>query len=299
MKIDIEKALKNVPIVSLCDKNNDTYALMEKYNICGSIKAKVSYFMIKTALKEGKLDKNKILLEASSGNTAIALAYFGKIFDIKIKIILPTNTAICKKKLITSYGAEIVEVEGITDDCIKYRDELYAQDKEKYFLPDQFTNYANFNAHYNLTGPRIEEELGTNLDFFCAGLGTSGTLLGTAKYLKQKNPNIKIIAINPIERVEGLRNFKTTKLKIPFYEEYKHLIDKVIDVSEEDIEIGLGLYLNRGYLVGLSSGAVLSGLTQYLKDKKGLKGCVIAPDGGDFYLDKVGNYVNMQNISCS
>jgi len=299
MKIDIEKALKNVPIVSLCDKNNDTYALMEKYNICGSIKAKVSYFMIKTALEDWSLDKNKILLEASSGNTAIALAYFWNIFDIDVEIVLPVNTAICKKKLITSYWAKIIEVEGITDDCIKYRDELYNKDKEKYFLPDQFTNYANFNAHYHLTWPRIEEKLWTDLDYFCAWLGTSGTLLWTAKYLKQNNPDIKIIAINPVERVEGLRNFKTTKLKIPFYEENKHLIDEVIDVSEEDIEIWLWLYLNRWYLVGLSSWAVLSWLVQYLKDKKWLKWCVIAPDWGDFYLDKVGEYVNMNNISCS
>jgi cysteine synthase len=112
------------------------------------------------------------LLEASSGNTAIALAYLGSLFAMHVQIILPKTTAHCKRRLIQSYGAEIIEIDGTTDVGIRLRDEMYAKNPEKYFLPDQFSNYANMRAHYHLTGPYIAEKLG-KIDFFVAGLGTS------------------------------------------------------------------------------------------------------------------------------
>lgn len=119
-------------------------------------------------------------------------------------------TADCKKKLIASYGAEIIEVDGVTDDAIDLRNLLYKQNPNIYFLPDQFNNIANFNSHYHLTGPHIHKKLG-QIDFFVAGMGTTGTLLGTAKYLREQNPNIKIIAINPLDRIEGIKNYRSIR----------------------------------------------------------------------------------------
>lgn len=291
----LEKLISNVPLVQLnWFYDNQVFSLLEKFNIGGSVKVKTVYQIFKEAVAKGTLDKSKIILEASSGNTAISLAYLAEIFEVQVEIILPQSTDPCKKRLIKSYGAKITEVDGITDDCIKLRDEIAAQNPGKYFLPDQFNNYANLNAHYELTGPYLEKKLG-QLDFWCAGLGTSGTLLGTAKYLKEKNPNIKIIGVNPIDKVEGLRNFKTSQTRIDFYQEYKYLIDEVIDVQfDPDAIVGVQDYLQEGYFVGISSGAILSGLKKYLADKKWLKGVVIAPDGGDYYMQTLTEVIDIK-----
>ncbi|MEF2175540.1 MAG: pyridoxal-phosphate dependent enzyme [Candidatus Absconditabacteria bacterium] len=297
MKLETEKLIINVPIVKLSNiGDNEVYVLLEKFNICGSIKVKTVYRILKQAIQEGKLKQGNTILEASSGNTAIALAYLGKCFGFPVKIVLPRSTAPCKIRLIESYGAEIVKVKGITDDCITVRDEIYKENPSKYFLPDQFSNYSNIDAHYNLTGPYIYDNI-NNLDFCVIGLGTSGTIIGTGKYLKEKNPNIKIIGINPIEKVEGLRNFKTTKMKIPFYEEYKDLIDEIIDVDfDNDSVEGIKYMLEEGYFVGISSGAIFSGLVKYLQGKSGLKGLFIAPDGGDFYIERIMKLLDNDNF---
>jgi cysteine synthase len=213
------------------------------------------------------------------------LAYFSKLFWFKVEIIAPSSTAQCKKRLIQSYWAKLIEVDGITDDCIDLRTKMHEENKWKYYLPDQFTNEANLYAHYNLTWPRIVETLWKDLDFFCAGLGTAGTVIWAWKYLKEINPNIKILAINTVEKIEWLRNFKTSKVVVPFYEENKDkIIDETIDVTQEDMKAWLNMYLTEWYSVWLSSWAILSWLSRWLKWKEGLKWVTIAPDGWDFYL---------------
>ncbi len=293
MKLDMKKMIMNVPLIDLnTNKDNEIHVLLEKFNICGSIKIKTVYWIIEDAIQKWLLTKDKTILEASSGNTAIALAYLGNAYGFKVDIILPKSTAPCKVKLIGSYGANVIKVEWITDDCIPVRDQIFTDNPDKYFLTDQFTNYNNMEAHYNLTAPYIVEKLG-KIDFFAAGLGTSGTLIGVAKYLKEINPNIKILAINPSNKVEWLRNFKTTQMDIPFYTEYKYLIDEVIDVNfEKDSVNGIRNMIWEWYFVWISSGAIYSGLQKYLKGKKWLKGVFIAPDGWDFYLDSIMKHLN-------
>ncbi len=300
MKLNIEWLLQTVPMIPIKGiRDNTVHALMEKYNITGSVKVKPVYRILKDAHEKWLLDWNKIALEASSGNTAIALAYLWNLFALQVQIILPRTTSPCKKKLIQSYGAEIIEIDGSTDIGIKLRDRMHAENPGKYFLPDQFSNYANFRAHYHLTGPYILQKLG-KIDFFIAGLWTSWTLLGAGKYLKEHLPDIKIIWINPLERIEGLRNFKATDIVIPFFEEHKWLIDEIIDVTFDPCVIsGVQEYLKEGYFVGISSGAILSGAKKYLHGKSGLKWVIVAPDGGDYYLDTLVKYLDAEDfVAC-
>ena len=297
MKLDIEWLLKTVPIIHINGiEDNTVHALLEKYNIVGSVKIKTVYRILKDAFEKWLLNTSKTILEASSGNTAIALAYLGNLFGNKVEIIIPRSISPCKKKLIAAYGASIIEIDGTTDIGIKLRDRMHAENPGKYFLPDQFSNYANFWAHYHLTWPYILEKLG-KIDFFVAGLWTSGTLLGAGKYLKEHLPDMKLIAINPLDRIEGLRNFKTTDIVIPFFEEHKWLIDEIIDVSFDPCVVhGVQAYLREWYFVGISSWAILSGTQKYLHTKSWLRGVIMAPDGGDFYLDTLIPYLDAENF---
>jgi len=284
----IEQLLQTVPIAQIRRfKDNKVYALLEKFNLCGSIKVKPVYWMLKKALERGTLREGQKILEASSGNTAIALSYMGGIFGFTVTLIVPTATGSCKKKLMRSYGAELIEVDGVTDDCIDLRNSMVETHPGKYFVPDQFNNSDNMDAHYHLTAPYIVEKLG-RIDFFIAGLGTAGTLLGTGKYLKERFPETKIIGINPLDRVEGIKNYNCVRNIGRFYEENKQLIDEIINVRfDEDVPRGLNDYLSEGYFMGISSGAILSGANKYLAGKSGLSGVIVAPDGGDYYFSEI------------
>ncbi len=284
----IEALLQTVPIAQIRQiKDNKVYTVLEKFNLCGSIKVKPVYWMLKKALERGRLSEGQEILEASSGNTAIALSYMGAIFGYPVTLIVPTETGSCKKKLMRSYGARLIEVDGVTDDCIDLRSSMVESSPDKYFVPDQFNNQDNMEAHYNLTAPYIVEKLG-EIDFFIAGLGTTGTLLGTGKYLKEHFPDVKIIGINPLDRIEGIKNYNAVRNIGKFYKDYNYLIDEIINVRfDDDVTNGLNDYLSEGYLTGISSGAILSGAKKYLRDKSGLVGVVIAPDGGDYYFSEI------------
>lgn len=286
--MNIEKLVQTVPLIDMKENDNFVRGLFEKYNITWSIKIKMIYQILKEAIEKKELDPSKILLEASSGNTAIALAYLSNLRWIKVEIVLPESTALPKKNLIKAYWAKIIEVQWVTDNAIVKRDEMVLENPNKYFVPNQFGNYANMRAHYNLTWPYILEKL-WRIDYFVAWLGTSGTIIGTAKYLKEKLPNIKIIAWNPIDKIEWLRNFKTTKVVIPFFEEYKYLIDEIIDIDYKTaIREWVKPLMGKWYFVWPSSWAnyaLTKKVASWIKWKKIV---FLAPDGGDVYLE---NYV--------
>ncbi len=297
MKLNIEKLLETVPITRLNHiEDNEVYSLLEKFNIWGAIKTKTVYWILKEAIESGKLDKSKTILEASSWNTAIALSYMANLFDFKVLLVIPESTASCKKKLIRSYWAEIIEVPWVTDDSIDYMKELYKRDPDKYFLTDQFNSYANMNAHYNLTWPYIHRNLG-KLDFFVAGMWTTGTLLWTAKYLKEQNKDIKIIWINPLNKIEWIKDYNIVRNLGKFYLEYKYLIDEMIDVTFEDsVTPWLNDYLKEWYFNGISSAAILTWAKEFLKWKKWLKWLVVAPDWGDYYFNELFGLIDDSSI---
>ena len=293
----VEAILQTVPIAPIRQiPDNTVFALLEKFNLCGSIKVKPVYWMIKNALARGTLSDGQTIMEASSGNTAIALSFLGGIFGFPVVLLVPKATGSCKKGLMRSYGAELIELDGNTDDCIDLRNRMVEESPGKYFVPDQFNNEDNMEAHYHLTGPYIAKHF-DHLDFFVAGLGTTGTILGTGKYLKERYPGIRIIAINPLDRVEGIKNYNTVRNVGSFYLKYKHLIDEVINVTfEDDVTTGLNDYLFEGYFNGMSSAAILSGTQRYLAGKKGQTGVIIAPDGGDFYFSEVFSLLDPDSI---
>ena len=284
----IEQLLQTVPIARIRQiTDNTVYTVLEKFNLCGSIKVKPVYWMIKKAIEQKRLEEGQGILEASSGNTAIALSYMGGIFGFSVRLIVPSETGSCKKKLMRSYGAELIEVDGNTDDCIDLRNSMVEHHPGKYFVPDQFNNEDNMDAHYHLTAPYLLERVG-KIDFFIAGMGTTGTLLGVGKYLKERFPKTRIIGINPLDRVEGIKNYNTVRNVGRFYEDYKHLIDEIVDVRfDDDVPSGINDYLSEGYFTGISSGAILSGAKRYLKDKSGLTGAIVSPDGGDYYFSEI------------
>lgn len=296
---NLEKMIMNVPIIKIEAKNNNViYSLMEKYNLTGSIKIKTVYWILKKALEKRLIKEGSTIIEASSGNTAIAMAYFSKIFNYNSIIVLPKSTSKCKKRLIRSYNSEIIEVDGTTDACINVRDKI-AGENPFYFVLNQFIDENNYLAHYNLTANHILSNIGSSIDYFFTGKGTAGTLIGTGLKLKESIKNVKVIAFNPIEKIEGLRNYKVSKTIIPFYEKYKNIIDEDIDVNFDDAISGIEYYINEGYFVGISSGAILKGTLDYLNSKN-LKNkiCVIiAPDGGDNYLDLILKYINPEKLS--
>lgn len=290
MNLDFEKLLKTVPLLRVNSiTDNEIYGLMEKYNVSGSIKVKAVYWMLKKAFETGELDSSKTIIESSSGNTGVALAYLSNLFWYKLQIILPTTTAESKKRLIKEYGWEVIEVVSINpDSCIKKRNEIFASNPEKYFMLDQYSNYANMMAHYELTWPHIHEKLG-KIDFIVIGLGTTGTIIGTAKYLKEVNPEIKVIAINPSTRIEWLRNHRVSKITIPFYEEYKYLIDEIYEFGNEDWAlIWVKKLAQEGIYGGYSTWANFFWAMKFLEWKKWLKWVFIAPDGIENYLDTLG-----------
>jgi len=284
----IEQLLQTVPIAKIRHiSENNVHAMLEKFNLCGSIKVKPVYWMLKKAIERGQLADGQEILEASSGNTAIALSYMGGIFGYSVKLVVPSETGSCKKKLMRSYGSELIEVDGNTDDCIDLRNSLVQRHPGKYFVPDQFNNEDNMEAHYNLTAPYILKKVG-KIDFFVAGLGTTGTILGTGKYLKEKYPDTVIVGVNPLDRIEGIKNYNTVRNVGKFYEDHKNIIDEVIDVNfYDDVPNGINDYLSEGYFNGISSGAILSGAKKYLEGKSGLTGVVVAPDGGDYYFSEI------------
>jgi len=289
--MEILDLIKNVPIIKFGYKSSEIYSLLEQFNITWSIKIKPVYWMIKSAIESGHLTKDKIILEASSWNTAIWLAYLSSFFGYRTILVIPKSTAEFKKNIIKFYGWELIETDGNTDDSIKYRDEVYAKNKDKYFLIDQFNNFWNFESHYHITGPYIYEKLG-KIDFFAAGLWTSWTILWAWMYLKEKIPNLKIIAINPIWKLEWLRNYKESPVKWAFYEKYNYIIDEVVDVSFGNDSIKwIQDYLESGYFVWPSSWAILSWTKNFLKDKKWLKWAVIAPDWWNFYAKDLIQYI--------
>jgi len=282
--MDIEKLIRTVPLFDLQDEKNQIFGLFEKYNITWSVKIKTVYRMLKNALAEGRLTSDKTILEASSWNTAISLSYLANLWWIKVEIVLPKSTSVIKKDLIKSYGGSLVEVEWITDDAIVERNKIHSMNPSKYFVPDQYSNYDNIEAHYNLTGPYLFEKL-WKLDFLFVGLWTSWTILWTAKFLKEKMPNIKIIAINPLDKIEWLRNFKTTKIHIPFFQQYKYLIDEIVDVNYEfAISNWVKPLLDKWFLVGPSSGATYAVAQKVLENFENKKSVFIAPDWWDFYI---------------
>jgi cysteine synthase B len=263
------------------------YAKLERYNPGGSVKDRPALQMIKDAEEEGLLTKDKIILDSTSGNTGIAYAMISSVKGYRLKIVLPENASQERKKIIAGFGAEIVyssPFEG-ADGAIRMAKEIYNRSPDKYFMPDQYNNPSNLKAHYLTTGPEIIEQTKGRITHFVAGVGTGGTIMGTGKALKEFNPDIRVIAIQPDDAMHGLEGLKHMESSIvPGIYNMKFPDETVYMNTEKAYDMVKKIRGLEGLAVGHSSGAAAVAALKVAKSLKEGVIVLIFPDGGDRYL---------------
>lgn len=287
----------NTPMVkinNLTGKNDATIlAKLEEYNIGGSLKDRMALYLIEDAEKRGLIDKNKILLEASSGNTGIAMSMIASVKGYKITIIIPESMSVERRKLIKAYGAELILSPGDkgTAGAVDVKNKMLAEYPEKYTNLDQFKNPANIQAHYETTGEEIWKQTKGKLDMVVISIGTAGTGVGVSRRLKEHNSNIKIVAVMPAlgAPIQGLRNPKEPN-PTQLYDE--KAFDEVIEIPKETVPathlVGRELAKKEGILSGMSSAAAMYIALQKAKElSKDKTIVVILPDTGERYLSTV------------
>lgn len=289
----ILEAIGRTPLLRLhkvtkhVSKNVEIYGKLEKYNPGGSVKDRAAYQMIRDAETSGLLTKNKIILDSTSGNTGIAYAMIGAVKGYGVKIVLPRNASTERKKIISAFGAEIVyssEFEG-SDGAIKIAREIYNENPSLYYMPDQYNNPSNWRAHYLTTGPEIIEQTRGRITHFIASVGTSGTIIGTGKALKEFNPHIKVVSIQPDDAMHGIEGLKHMESSIVPGIYDSGFPDETIFVNtERAYDLVKEITMVEGLPVGHSSGAALAGALEIAgRINEGVI-VTIFPDGGDRYL---------------
>ncbi len=288
--MSIISCIGNTPIslISKLNKNPKVklYAKLEGNNPGGSVKDRPALYMIEDAERKGLLTKDKIVLEPTSGNTGIGLAMICSAKGYKIKLVMPACVSVERRMILEAFGAEVVlspSNEG-TDGAIRLAHKIYEEEANKYFMPNQFENPANILAHYETTAPEIISQTDGEITHFVAGMGTTGTLMGVAKKLKEFNSIIRIVGVEPTEghRIQGLKNMQEAivpKIYDP------HVLDEHYYVTDEEaFETTRRLALEEGIFSGMSSGAAMY-ISLKLAERldKGVI-VVILPDRGDRYL---------------
>ncbi|MGM5482272.1 MAG: cysteine--tRNA ligase [Nanobdellota archaeon] len=290
MNNNIIELIGNTPVIKINKlnpyKNTQLFAKLEGFNPGGSIKDRVALEMIERAIESGELTNSKTIIEATSGNTGIGLAMVAAVKGFNIEIVMSEAVSLERRKILEGFGAKIIlsPAEESTDGAIKLAEEMVKKYPEKYFMPNQFNNKNNYKAHY-----KTAEELFTqipDIDYLVAGLGTTGTLMGCAKYLKEKKPNIKIIAAepNPSHTIQGLKNLQEAKVPGIYNPE---LIDEIIKVSDKQAyKYARELINKEGIFAGISSGAAISCSIEIARRNKGKKINIatILPDRAEKYL---------------
>ena len=263
------------------------YAKLEGMNPGGSVKDRPAWRMIQEGLRSKKLRPGKTILDSTSGNTGIALAMVGSVLQYPVELVMPGNVSIERKKIISAYGAKVTysdPMEG-SDGAIRLCREILATAPEKYFKPDQYFNPMNPQAHYENTGPEIYRQTSGRVTHFVAGIGTGGTVMGTGRYLKEVDPEIQVIAVEPDDALHGLEGLKhmTTSIVPGIYHEEQ--LDAKIPVSTEDAySMVYRLSQEEGLLVGQSSGAALFAALKVARKLRSGTIVTIFPDFGDKYL---------------
>ena len=296
----IEDTIGGTPLVELTKIEKEQnlkarlFGKVEFFNPAGSIKDRIAKAMIDKLEETGKIGKNTVLIEPTSGNTGIALASIGAAKGYRIKIVMPETMSEERRKLIRAYGAELILTEGSKGmkGAVQKAEELSKEIPDS-VIPGQFVNPANPEIHFRTTGPEIFRDLNGKADVLVAGVGTGGTISGTGKYLKFMNPGTEVVAVEPAgspvlsegrggpHKIQGIgAGFVPDTLDTGIY-------DRIIKVSDEDaFANGRMIGRTEGILVGISSGAALTAALQLARDPKyeGKNIVVILPDGGERYL---------------
>ncbi len=297
---NVFELIGNTPLVRLAriedefDLSSKIYAKVERFNPGGSVKDRVARQMILDGIANGEINNDTILMEATSGNTGIGIAMLGSYFGFKVIIVMPDSMSVERRRLMTAYGAEIVltpGAEGMKGAIAKVK--ALHDENPNSLIMSQFSNPSNPTAHYKTTGPEIFEALEGKVDAFVGGIGTGGTVTGVGRYLKEKNPDVFVLGVEPASSpfltkafagkhaIEGIgAGFKPDVLDLQFVDEVKPIED------EEAKECARLLARKEGLLVGISSGAALAAGVQYAKANPDKNIVVLLPDTGERYLSK-------------
>jgi cysteine synthase B len=263
------------------------YGKLEGCNPSGSVKARAAWNMVRRGLERGELRAGKTILDSTSGNTGIALAMIGAALGYPVTLVMPENVSTERKRVLDAYGATIVyssPFEG-SDGAILLAREVHAADPDRYFKPDQYNNEANPEAHYLTTGPEIWEQTGGRISHLVASIGTGGTVMGTGRFLKERNPDVRVVAVEPDDAFHGIEGLKHMESSIVPGIWRPEQLDRLVGVATDAAyDMVYRLAADDGLLVGQSCGAAVVGA---LEVARGLdEGCVVAilPDFGDRYL---------------
>jgi cysteine synthase B len=254
----------------------------------GSVKDRPALWMIRDGEESGALTRDKTILDATSGNTGIAYAWIGAALGYKVKLCMPKNASEERKKILRAYGVDFVLTdpgEG-SDGAIREARKLYAEDPEQYFYPDQYSNPANPRSHYESTGPEIWEQTNGEVTHFVAGLGTSGTFVGTASRLKEYNPEIQVVSFEPDSPFHGLEGMKHMGSAIVPSIYNPTIADQNLGTATEDAyEMVRRVAREEGILIGISAGAAVATALQVARVENGVIVTILC-DGADKYLSE-------------
>jgi cysteine synthase len=266
--------------------NIEIYVKLEKLNAGGSVKDRIAKYMIEQAEKTGQLNKDKIVIEPTSGNTGIGLALVCRVKGYDLFLVMPENMTIERRQILNAIGAKIIlsEADKGMDGAEDLARKIVSQNPDKYFMPFQFSNQANVLAHYETTAEEVWRDTNGRVTHFVGGIGTTGTLMGVSKRLKEYNPKTRIIAVEPENgtSIQGLKNLETQHVPAIWKSE---LVDEIHKVNPKEAEdTSRLLALQEGIFVGPSSGAIVHvALKKAAEIDKGVI-VAIAPDGGEKYL---------------
>jgi len=288
--INVLSAIGSTPLVQMTNLNGvagvKIYAKLEGSNPGGSVKDRPALYMITMAEKSGELTREKTIIEPTSGNTGIAIAMIGAAKGYKVKLFMPECVSVERQLILQAFGAEVVLTparEGV-DGSIRCAWEALKNEPDKYYMPNQFDNPNNVLSHYETTGPEIFKQMKGKIDVFLCAIGTTGTLMGTGRYLREKVPGIKIIAVEPTlgHTIQGLKNMHESVVPGIFNPE---IYDEKITVEDGiAFETTRMMAVREGLFTGMSSGAAVVGALEVAKKMKKGNIVVILPDRGDRYL---------------
>ncbi|MCS6950790.1 MAG: cysteine synthase [bacterium] len=289
----IEQLIGNTPLIRLRRVSRhlspavEIYIKAEWFNPGGSVKDRPAWNMIRTAEEQGLLTSDKVIIDATSGNTGIAYAMIGAARGYRVQLCLPANANAERKRMLRAFGAELIltDPREQTDGAIRKVQELVAADPDRYFYPDQYNNPANWQAHYYGTGIEIWQQTEGRVTHFVAGMGTTGTLMGTGRRLKEYNPHVRLIAVQPDSPFHGLEGLKHLETAIVPGIYDPTLPDEIAEISTESAHAMARLLAREeGLFVGISAAAAVCAAMKVAESISSGVVVAIAPDGGSRYI---------------
>ncbi len=265
------------------------YAKLEGFNPTGSIKDRIALRMIEDAEASGRLHPGQTIIEPTSGNTGIGLAIVGIVRGYKVTIVMSDAVSIERRKIIRSYGADVILTPGQegTDGAIRLARRMAAENPDRYFMPDQFGNAANYQAHYESTALEIWTQTGGNIDYLVCALGTSGTIMGISRFMRALKPDIKVVCAQPVKGhyIQGLKNMEEAIVPA-IYDPGRIDIQEMIE-SEEAIDMARQIILNEGIFAGMSSGAAMLAAIRVASRIPSGNIVAVFPDRAEKYLSTI------------